>query len=399
MNRDDLTGDADSVLRLTHVPPNNAKDTTSLEGPIDNAEKNARLGRNLENSDIVIFSTKQDRDEFQSDLVSFYRLSLSLDSSEGPISFSHTSRKMILLDAHGTSYVLKQKPFYCKSPEHCLAFVHVQQAAAERTQIVPRIVQGADGEHFFSWKGELYFLTPRIRGRVFNGSFSDSEECASAIAHLHDSLHDLNLDYASNLPRYTLTDSSREARKFVNLMLTQPLAQKEPDRYRSTADQIMDIVDDVERSLRAVLVRQPVLMHQWIHGDPGPFNFVMFDGSVAAINDFDNVGIGSVNRDLAILFITQTAVYYKGATSSLRLPILKRLDSDRLLAMWQAYVRRAVRSTPNAEVLPYEMALHWLELMGLGLVRGDYSIDDVTDALPFARKIVTDAAGILEPAR
>jgi hypothetical protein len=360
------------------------KGASSIE-PMD------RIGGNLENSDLLTFATKRERDDFQVEVTAFYRMPLRLDSSDGVASFSHTSRKMILLDEGGSAYILKQKPFYCRSREHCLAFMYVQQSAARNTEIVPKIIAGHSGEAFFSWRGEIFFLTPRIPGRVIDGSIEESVQCALALADLHGALDGLELSCAPGHPLYPITRSAEEARKFVAMMLDRSAESKSSEIFVSVAKQLYETIDGVDQNYRWQLMKSPIEEPRWNHGDPGPFNFVLSGGKVVAINDFDNVNVGRLARDVGILLLTQTGVFYKGATSSLRRPILQRLDVARLQAMWANYRDRGSYRGVGVEALPYEMALHWIELMGLGLVRGDYSVGDVIEALPFAEKIVADA--------
>lgn len=125
----------------------------------------------------------------------------------------------------------------------------------------------------------------------------------------------------------------------------------------------------------------------WLHGDFAPTNILFQQDNVVAANDFDNVTYGVLAHDIAECLITHCDINYAGSTSSLRAPIRTKIDVNRMKGMVDSYIESYGLKKHDIIDMPKQMILIWIELMSLGLARGDFSLRDVDSSLDHANDI------------
>lgn len=287
--------------------------------------------------------------------------------------FSTTSRKVIINDgAH--HYFIKEKPKYCCTEYSLSLAAEFQSFLAGRSDFVPRIIQTSSGSPYLKL-GQAYFLaTQYVEGRMFNGTVSDVRGAGETLGEMH------TLSQEFTFPNQHNLHASEDAIQFIDL--AEQLPGTEGDIWKGkTVLALRRIVDKYKDRLDTDV--------QYIvnHGDYAPFNLVYDkEGSVAAVNDFDNVNFRPRTRDVAGAILSFCdGLSYAGATSTLRRPIATTLNVEKTRAFIEGY---KANSQPLDEKekndLVGEMCIRWVKIMSLGIVRGDFNYEDVFNALGFA---------------
>lgn len=339
------------------------------------------IGKNLEETDVLSFSNPAKREEFLRALSDFYGMSFSL-AGYGDLGFSHTSRKVVVATPNAQRFVLKRKALYCRSPEQLRAAAAVQQRAAAATGFVPPLVAGTDGSLYFRHHGVPHFLTREVAGTHYNGSRANGIASAAALAGVHSSLHGSLGELDSLRPRLS-TSSQREAAKFAELVEERVRSSDAPEQLSAHLELVKRTVVDLAAAAESARDATP----SWIHGDPNPFNFLFHRGQVSGLNDFDNACFCCLERDIAIHLVTHTTIFYAGSTTSFRSEITTRVVPADLSAFAEAY--RSHSDLPIAwSSVPFHMAAHWLELMMLGVVRGDIALERVGAKTDFVYRLL-----------
>ncbi|MBN8549448.1 MAG: phosphotransferase [Deltaproteobacteria bacterium] len=372
------------------LPPGSASSDPSIEtgetlagsavpegalGPniIDTFATAIRAGEVLEKRDVALF-LKSERDLFLPFLDSAYGVRFRNSPVQRSEAVSFTTSKAVLELEDGSKVFLKRKPEYCSSMEHLSNSSAFQNYLSSCVPWVPRIVPTASGNSFAHLGQRIYFITPYIEGTLFSGATEESTACARVLAQMHRA----SLAWEA-APSGTPVDSQQVALYFVEGIGK----VKFPDRVlRSTIQTAM-----AEHARRYAVPLSDSIRCAWTHGDFAPFNVVFRRNEVVAVNDFDNVAYGPLARDLAITLLTHCGIYYFGSTSGFNTPISTYIDHDRMVKMLEAYEEVLPLSVDERAALPRHMALHWLELMGLGLIRGDFALNDVGDVLSHVEAI------------
>lgn len=373
----------EEIPRLTHRPnkpykepevdlANLSLNETSLPIP-EKTQQTVKAGYNLIDDDVAL-SQYSERKWIIEALSDEYKINFSDESVCQSKSASYTSPKGIISDDCGNLYFLKEKPAYCSTPERLHSAAMVQSYLSKHVNFVVPIIQTADGSPYALISNRHYLVTPYIEGRYFNGSVSDSIEAVRAVAYCNNALSKFSLEYNEIL------DPSKEVRSFVEGFC----ACSFPDQklLKEVSSSILRFVDQLD------IEKLNGLPLGWIHSDPGPFNYVFRKNQVVALNDFDNAAYGPVVRDLAISLITNCTIYYLANTSSFNSPISRFIDEQRMQKMLDQYIGIRQIGSQELAALPTVASLHWLELISLGLWRGDFSLSEVKNVVPHTYNIL-----------
>lgn len=339
------------------------------------------IGRNLEETDVFSFASPAKRREFVEALSKFYGKPFSL-AGYGDLGFSHTSRKVVVAAPDGQRFVLKRKAFYCRSPEQLQSAAAVQQRVAYATGLAPSLVAGADGSLYFYHEGVPHFLTREVEGRQYNGSLGNGIASSAALARVHLSLCGALGELDPIRPKLS-TRSDLEAAKFAGLVGTRVRCSDSAEEKSAQ----LELIERTLAKLNAAADSAREATESWIHGDPNPFNFLFDLGRTTGLNDFDNACFCCLERDIAIHFVTHTTIYYAGSTTSFRSEITTRAVPGELAAFADAYRSQSDLAIAWSSV-PFHMAAHWLELMMLGVVRGDIALEHVCAKMAFLDRLL-----------
>lgn len=366
------------------MPPREREQTVQTPedqstGPVPTEDlAGIRSGQNLEVVDFLV-SGRREREDFLQRLADLYGISFQQRVDPVPAVVSFTSRKGILYDQDGRAYFAKQKPQYALEEQRLHDAARLQMTLSEHLAYVPPIIRTRQGQPYAQVHHATYFLTPYVAGDHYAGRRAQSLAAAYALGEMHATARRLLP------PAPVVADSREETHGFLALLARLAF----PDQALQQA-----VMARMSAALHS-LGPQDASLHGWLHGDFAPFNIVFHQESVRAVNDFDNVLYGPLSRDLAECVLTHCGVHYAGATSSLRPPIVTTLDSERARGMVQAYLQGSGLPPQVYTDLPSQVVCLWFELLALGLLRGDFALQDVACALPSWRTLQTHVSEVL----
>lgn len=325
---------------------------------------NTRVWSTLEVIDVLLMRTS-DKHSLIPLLRNAYNIDFEMETSDVWVVISLTSKKCLLRDSEGNRYFLKQKPFYCVDEDSRILSSGFQNFLWERTWFVPTIIKTFSGESYFEYDGVFYFLTPYIEWQFFDATPSQYILAAKALWEIHRIENEFN-------------SSSRfeTSLQQVEKMLEVLHSIKFPDPQQKTI--VLDSIHLAMSHYNHTVVRKGHL-----HWDFSPYNIVFGDSRVLAVNDFDNVFVGNLDRDLAEMLLTFCGVNYAGTTTSLRMPVCRKLNLSNIKLMLDSYLEVTGLRVQDVASISSEMPLIFLELLVLWLIRGDYSIEHVLDSIDF----------------
>ena len=174
------------------------------------------------------------------------------------------------------------------------------------------------------------------------------------------------------------------------------LSGTDEDPYR---DYVLNYLKEILTRNKVNTANNSQLVHIIIHGDFSPFNMVFNETGIVAANDFDNCGHHPRIRELGEAIMTFCdGINYAGSTSSYRRPISTRFNIVKAKVFFSAYLARIEQPLTQEELLtfPSEMKTLWVELMALGLVRGDFNFYDVSQGLGFLNFVDENIKDVLK---
>ena len=279
---------------------------------------------------------------------------------------SFTSRKAILHTSDG-DYFLKEKPVYCSDPLTLELSAQFQSYLSKQLPNVPRIKRTKSGSWYVVCKGRQYFLTQYIPGRVYNGTLSDIDHGLVSIFDLHK--HARN--FITNVPHESV--DSDVFKGF--LPLVECLVATAGDR------RIWEMVTRLIEQLTATYCALNPKVYEMSHGDFSLFNLLFDDGNVIAINDFDNVCFLPRVHDFAEYLVSSTLIHYLGPLTNLQRPVLLAPERQSWNRILKTYVQAGLFSDAEWRLFPCVVKMIWLEILLLAVVKNDYQLDDLKEAI------------------
>lgn len=338
--------------------------TKSIKETLSIDTEDVKIGNTLNTID-TLMTYKYERDRIIPQLRDLYRIPFISTTASVPFP-SFTSRKCLLADENGNTYFLKEKPLYSTDEKQLKIASVLQLELSQQLSFIPQILLTERGDPYVRMGGRILFLTPFIDGDLFVGKLAQSISSARAL----DEMHKASRVIAPGLEIETTSES-------LTTMVDWAEALPFPD---------VILKANVLSRMRQFGLKYRVSRngaYGWIHADVAPYNTIYKGNDVIAINDFDNAMFGPLAKDLAITLLDHCALNYAGPTSSFRTPIRTKIDTERMSKMLATYLETSNNEISQLTDLPNQISSMWVEYMALGLLRGDFSLKDVSTALPF----------------
>ncbi|MEK7518156.1 MAG: phosphotransferase [Patescibacteria group bacterium] len=337
-----------------------------------------KQGNTLEDTDIL-FALQKERKNLLPILSHEYGISFVDKFSDMNLA-SFTSLKRIIHDEKGNKYFLKQKPSYSLDEPRRTRSALMQSTLSDYLPFVPPILFTRDDSPYAQIGTRTFLLTKFVEGDYYIGKHEQSFACARALAEIH--------KYSGSvLPMQSdPVDFTEETIDFIRLV--EQVDFPALDLKSSVVDHMKEKIYVYRSSNEGKL--------GWLHGDFAPSNMVFQQDNLVAVNDFDNVTYGVLSRDIAECLITHCDINYAGSMSSLRVPIRTSIDVDRMEKMIGFYLEASSLKKYDIIDMPKQMVLVWIELMSLGLARGDFSLRDVDTALDHANDIYSTGQHLMK---
>ena len=122
------------------------------------------------------------------------------------------------------------------------------------------------------------------------------------------------------------------------------------------------------------------------HSDFIVFNLIFDDNKVIAINDFDNAKRLPNFHDLAEFLVSATILNYNGSVTNLKLPIFLEPQKSKFKLIIKSYIEDFSLSKDDFILLGIIAEIVWLWTLCLSVLKGDYTISDLEEALEAVEK-------------
>lgn len=323
---------------------------------------------NLNKHDLVLFKSSEFIG-FEKFLEEKYQFRII--SSEYPQHISFTSRKAIIHTDEGI-FFLKEKPEYSSDKVSLDKSARFQRYASSKLDIIPKIRLMKKDECFVVWKNRFYFLTDYKKGRIFNGSDEDVSAMLKALNKLQKigkeftSKKDVPLDVLNRIESY-------EVARLI------PLIEK---YIRSKRESVIygKIIKCLEM-LKKEYISLPRNEYIMSHSDFIVFNIIFRNYEVIAINDFDNAKRLPKLHDLAEFLVSATMINYIGSLTNMKLPVFLKPQKSKFELIIKSYIQDFSVSKKDFVLLGTIAEIVWLWTLCLAVLKGDYKISDLAEAI------------------
>lgn len=291
-----------------------------------------------------------------------------------PNSYSFTAKKVIIQNLKDKKfYFLKCKPQYASDRNSLRISALFQNKINKSLELAPNIIKTLSGNNFAFWDKNYFFLTEFVSGKEYTGDMLQAKNVAYCLAQIHKLGLTIKNDFI-HLP-IQLHNTNLGLEKSV---------MKLNFKNHNLAQNVLYLLKklNIENKLS-----NPSCIGL-IHGDPAPFNIVFNDNDqVKVFNDFDNCCFGEMIQDLAACILSFSGINYYANTSSLNIPIQTKLNVDMAHLMLKDYISENQAIKDDLRLLDNALILSWVELMYLGLLRGDFEPKNILDAQDFVDNI------------
>jgi aminoglycoside phosphotransferase (APT) family kinase protein len=315
----------------------------------------------------TLVQSRRERKDFLQTLAERYQLMLQDRIDPVPSMISFTSHKGILYGLDGTAYLVKQRPDNSLQGPQLFHAAHLQMVLSEHLPYVPPVIRTREGSAYAYVHNAIYFLTPYISGEYYIGRREQSLAAASALGEMH------ALALRLLPPAPLAAASQKETSGFFKLV----------EQFDFSDKQLHQRVIEQMKEVLYSIMEPDTSINGWLHGDFAPFNLVFRQDTVIAVNDFDNVMYGPLGRDVAECVLTHCGMCYTDTASLMRPPIQTTLDASRARGMISAYMQSSGVPLEACANLASQIVSLWFELLVVGLLRGDLSLEDVNDAFAY----------------
>jgi Ser/Thr protein kinase RdoA (MazF antagonist) len=289
---------------------------------------------------------------------------------------SNTSYKSVVHTDRGR-YLLKRVPWYCDD----VSYLGFQYDFSDYLRGVgfpaAKVETTRDRLSWFEFQKSRFVLFEYVPGCRYRESVTQSRSAAETLARLHRAAF-----VSRSAPREDLFERAASFIDMVKDSIT-PLVRGERDARFQEAIIFLDtemfqpLRDRLERA------RNSCSESGWerlgrvgVHGDYSPSNLI-FDqlGMVNAVVDFDNCDIDSPLHDLAEAILCFGVLNFKPDTT-----VFEDLHTASIGPLAFEFVRTYEQIAPLAdcerECLPHIMVATLVELLCLGIVRGDFQLSE-----------------------
>lgn len=279
-----------------------------------------------------------------------------------PIPVSLTSKKLALV-SRGKLYIAKFVPKYITD---YAAYEKNLELVAHLSSEDNRIVNPLcyePGKYLMYSEGGCFWLSEYIYSKSYSGLEYEAKSAISLLSSFH------LMTKPKELTKHLSLSTSLEIAKFFMGLATSMDNSDEMKNLLSKFEELIDSTSSFEGSRSEERI---------LHGDPTIQNFCFLQSKQSAIGlcDFDDLAIGYLERDVATLILSLCGLRYAGRTSTLSGRICPGFKVDFALQL----LKQFSATHPilfSRQVFVKEINLVWIEMMCLGIIRGDFGPKEI----------------------
>ncbi|OGZ43455.1 MAG: hypothetical protein A3J55_02805 [Candidatus Ryanbacteria bacterium RIFCSPHIGHO2_02_FULL_45_17b] len=216
-------------------------------------------------------------------------------------------------------------------------------------------------------RDRFFFITEFRPGRVFNGSESDIYQILLALRDFQKAANDFDV-------KDTHKQKSYEPLITIFGLLN---GVTKDQLSKNQIILIKEIIESLKRNYDAI----PETRYVMSHGDFALFNIILNGEEIVGINDFDNVAYLPLIHDLAEFLVSASIVHYLGPISNLRLPVFTQPHQRVFSQILTFYKENFSLTAEEIRLLAVVVEMVWLEILLLGVLKGDYKLADISNAV------------------
>lgn len=317
---------------------------------------------NLNNIDVLFLNSKK-LTEIKHLLETEYCFSIQRISLPPYISF--TCRKVVIHTDRGDFFV-KEKPRYCDTNSHRENFSRFQNFLSERCQFVLPLLPTHDGVFFVQHNSRHYFVTPFVKGRIYNGSAKDLSRMLSAL-----------IKVQSISKGFQFHENQKHESPSVLEIVHSVSRQIRDDYDQKIYSNILRTITLLKKQYARVENKSYLMSH----GDCSIFNILFIQNGLITLNDLDNCKVLPRIHDLAELFVSACLLNYIAPLTNLKKPIILHAHTNNVYLILEFFRRYFHLDKNELQLLPVVVKVIWLENLLLATLKGDYSIADLEPAI------------------
>jgi len=285
----------------------------------------------------------------------------------------HTTTMKAVIESKNRRYLVKEAPWYCSEKEFVSSMTSFMSFLHKESFPIPRSLETCAGFRYSMQRKKFYYCQEFVEARVFDGSI---EQIRSAGENLG-VFHLLSKDYYSThdttaLPHETsftvAKNMTRVLEQNVERLVTQEGDQKIWDAYRQYSAKVLE---------KWTSKQAPNLC---IHGDYNPLNLLFeSDNSVVATLDFENVACDSAVHDVAEALLGVSFNKYRQHSTRFA-ELATDMNYEAFHTFLDGYMSTRREFDVKATQLPENTGAVCIQLISLGLLRGDYSFQEIDRA-------------------
>src|SRR3989338_21735 len=274
-------------------------------------------------------------------------------------------------------YVLKQLPWYCASEEFANYSTELQHCFSEHGLPVPDPLKSLDDRRWVKTNGNILTLRNYVHGIEYRRSEEMANQAGLELGRLNHTTSVIDLSRYRHLFKEDVFALSRQMIVLLNEFVRRNIRNLTPEDIES----LKAFSDTSERSITNL--SDAASTHGYgslvipVHGDYNSKNLVFSENcEVAAVLDFDNSSFDDVSHDIAEGLLNLSYVRYSEDSTKFDLP--DRLDvsiGKSFLDGYDTSNRHALEESKSR--MPSVAAAVLIELLTLGIIRGDYKFSDV----------------------
>ena len=301
---------------------------------------------------------------------------------------SVTTRKAIVFyeDEH---YLLKEIPWYCSNEDFVKFMFSFHEKLFKKSFPVPEVVLSNLDMPFVSLRGKYYYLLKFIRGEVYGKKPKQIFNAGQNLARLH--------TLSSSLEQKPIGKFTENPCKLAKGMVDIVKELRDSNHARIDDDDLKRLdyflsesnehIRQYESNLGSIC--QAKLMQ--IHGDYNPYNLIYNkDDEVIATLDLENTAFDNILHDLAEGILDFCFNEYSRGTNRFSF-LPKEVDIRRARNFIDGY--RAVGESLFDQLkkgLADALGATFIELLALGVVRGDFDFCVIDEACQIEQRAVCE---------
>ncbi len=301
-------------------------------------------------------------EEKKSFFIEAFHLDPRATVEEGKGVKSSTSLKYLIFVGGEPSYFVKEVPFYANEENAlCERMTFVQWLRKEKFPVPSLLL--ANQQLYQMYQGRKWQLFSYEKGHPCLRNSSSIQKAFRLLAEFHRK----SLEYAKKA-------MNRSDVLHLLFKQTENLTRILRDEQRDYIGSFEELVTAIRQKI-SNLLPDIEYMSNLVHGDFSLNNILFQNDTPVCLVDFDNIHWNMVYRDMSELILTSSCFFYEPNSTHFAQDTLPLLLLDEKMKGYASLMAEKI-SGDHELLLPIYMSCVYLELVALGFVREDFTLNN-----------------------